>query len=425
MSVLDGQRETMSEVTFAGDLSAPDPVPEAGIDAAVRLLRDGRLFRYGEDRDSIPEAALLEQEFATYQGRKYCVAVNSGGCALFIAMKAAGVCSGDKVLVNAFTLAPVPGAIAHAGGEAVLVDINERYVVDLEDLDRKAAASGAKFLLLSFMRGHIPDMDAVTEICARHGITMIEDCAHTMGGGWDGRLTGTFGIAGCFSAQTFKQVNSGEGGLIVTDDEDLAARAILLSGSYMLYEQHRARPAMEVFERHRFTTPNCSMRMSGLVASLLRPQLATLDDRNRRWRHIYDCLAAKLAAVNGLNLPDRPAKEDFAPTSIQFSISPDLLNDRQLADFIQEADAHGVHVKWFGAPDPVGFTSRHDHWRYVDGTRAGAVPAADRILSRLCDFRLPLWLSDADCETIATVLKQAVAVAGFNETEANGNKSIA
>lgn len=425
MSVLDGHCETMGEVTFAGDLSAPDPIPEAGIDAAVRLLKDGRLFRYGEDRNSIPEAALLEQEFAAYQGRKYCVAVNSGGCALFIALKAAGVCPGDKVLINAFTLAPVPGAIAHAGGEAVLVDIDDRYVVDLEDLDRKAAASGAKFLLLSFMRGHIPDMDAVTGICARHGVTMIEDCAHTMGGGWDGRLTGTFGVAGCFSAQTFKQVNSGEGGLVVTDDEDLAARAILLSGSYMLYAQHRARPAMDVFERHRYTTPNCSMRMSGLVASLLRPQLATLDERNRRWRRIYDCLASELAPVNGLNLPARPAKEDFAPTSMQFSVSPDLLSDQQLLRFIQNADAHGVHVKWFGAPDPIGFTSRHDHWRYVDGTRAGAVPNADRVLSRLCDFRLPLWLSDADCRTIAAVLKQAVAAAGYTESDAGGIKSSA
>ncbi|WP_282606102.1 DegT/DnrJ/EryC1/StrS aminotransferase family protein [Pelagibius sp. Alg239-R121] len=418
MTALDGQCETMTGVVFAGDLSAPEPVPEAGIEAAVGLLRDGRLFRYGEDRNSIPEAALLEQEFADYQGRKFCVGVNSGGCALFIALKAAGVEAGDKVLVNAFTLAPVPGAISHAGGEPVLVDIDDRYVVDLEDLDRKAASSGARFLLMSYMRGHIPDMDAVVEICARHDITMIEDCAHTMGGGWDGRLTGTFGKAGCFSAQTFKQVNSGEGGLIVTDDEDLAARAVLLSGSYMLYAQHRARPSLEVFDRHRFTTPNCSMRMSGLVAGILRPQLAELEDRNLRWRHIYNRLAADLAGIEGLNLPVRPAKEDFAPTSMQFSVSRDVLDDTQLAQFIDEADAHGVHVKWFGAPDPIGFTSRHDHWRYIDGTRAGSVPNADRVLSRLCDFRLPLWLSDEDCRTIAAVLSEAIATARANRVSA-------
>lgn len=409
MAGSDGQCDKNAGAFFAGDLSAPESIPDEGIEAALGLLRDGRLFRYGEDRNSIPEAALLEEEFAAYQGRKFCVGVNSGGCALFIALKAAGVEPGDKVLVNAFTLAPVPGAIAHVGGDAVLVDINERLVVDLEDLDRKAAASGARFFLLSYMRGHIPDMDAVMAVCRRHGLIVIEDCAHTMGGGWDGRLTGTFGAVGCFSAQTFKQINGGEGGLIVTDDEDLAARAILLSGSYMLYAQHRARPALEVFERHRYSMPNCSMRMSGLVASLLRPQLALLDARNRRWRQIYDRLAEGLSKVEGISLPQRPEKEDFAPTSMQFSIEADCLDDLQLESFIREADARGVHIKWFGAPDPIGFTSRHDHWRYVDRAAAGPVPNADRLLSRLCDLRLPLWLSDEDCETIAAVVGEAMA----------------
>lgn len=411
MAGSDGQCDKNAGVVFAGDLSAPEPVPEAGIEAALGLLRDGRLFRYGEDRNSIPEAALLEEEFAAYQSRKFCVGVNSGGCALFIALKAAGVQAGDKVLVNAFTLAPVPGAIAHAGGDPVLVDIDDRYVVDLEDLECKAAESGARFFMLSYMRGHIPDMDAVMEVCRRHDLIVIEDCAHTMGGGWDGRLTGTFGAIGCFSAQTFKQINSGEGGLIVTDDEDLAARAILLSGSYMLYAQHRARPALEVFERHRYSMPNCSMRMSGLVASLLRPQLSALDERNLRWRQIYDRLAEGLAKIEGIILPRRPEKEDFAPTSMQFSVDPEVLDDLQLAGFIRDADAHGVHVKWFGAPDPIGFTSRHDHWRYVDKAAAGSVPNADRVLNRLCDLRLPQWLSDEDCGTIAAVLGEAMAKA--------------
>ena len=133
-------------VVFRKDLSTPDPIPEAGIEAAVRLMRDGRLFRYGEDRGSIAEAALLEEEFAQYMGAKFALGVNSGGCALFIALKAAGVEPGDPVLVNAFTLAPVPGAIAHAGGRAVLVDITESYLIDLDDLERKAAASGARVL---------------------------------------------------------------------------------------------------------------------------------------------------------------------------------------------------------------------------------------------------------------------------------------
>lgn len=397
----------VNRARFNGDLSRPDPIPDDGIDAAVALMRDGRLFRYGEDRGSLPEAAMLEEEFAAYTGRKYCVGINSGGCALFVAMKAAGVEAGDKVLVNAFTLAPVPGAIAHAGAEPVLVDITERTVIDIDDLERKAADTGARYLMLSYMRGHIPDMDALMAVCERHDLIVIEDCAHTMGAGWDGRLTGSFGKVACFSTQTFKHINSGEGGLLVTDDEDIAARAILLSGSYMLYEQHRARPSMEVFERHRYTMPNCSMRMSSLVASVLRPQLRELDVRNAAWRQAYDWLAPQLDAIDHIKMPVRPAGEEFVPSSLQFLLQN--LSAAQCERFLAEADEHGVHIKWFGKPDPIGFTSRHDHWRYI-GER-GSVPCADQILSELCDFRLPLSLTEEDCATIATVLRQAMDAA--------------
>lgn len=394
-----------NRTTFEGDLSAPDPIPEAGIDAATRLMRDGRLFRYGEDRGSIPEAAMLEEEFAAYMGMKYCVGLNSGGCALYIALKSAGVEAGDKVLLNAFTLAPVPGAIDHAGGVAVLVDIDGRFVIDIDDLDRKASESGAKFLMLSYMRGHIPDMDRLMAVCKKHKLIVIEDCAHTMGAGWNGQLTGTFGDVACFSTQTFKHVNSGEGGLLVTNNEDIAARAVLRSGSYMLYAQHRARPDMDVFEKYRASTPNCSMRMSGLVASILRPQLTELDERNRKWRHMYDVLAPMIDAIDHLSMPIRPEKEGFVPSSLQFMISG--IDDAQITRFLSEADAHGVHVKWFGADIPIGFTSRHDHWTYVDQTND--VPNADAVLHGLCDIRLPLWLSDNDCQTLADVLAQAMS----------------
>ena len=192
---------------------------------------------------------------------------------MFIALKAVGVKAGDKVLTSTFTLAPVPGAIAHAGAQAVLVETTADYLTDLADLERKAISSGAKVLLLSHMRGHISDLQAVRMICDRHGIALIEDCAHTMGAKWDGRHTGTWGKVGCYSAQTYKHINSGEGGLLVTDDDDVAAQAILMSGCYMMYDQHLLRPPAEVFERWKYVTPNFSMRMSNLAASLLRPQI--------------------------------------------------------------------------------------------------------------------------------------------------------
>ncbi len=229
------------------DLSQPPSIPEEGIERAVGVLRSGWLHRYGETLGDRSEVSLLEEAFAASVGAQYCVAANSCGSTMFLALVCSGVKRGDKVLMNAFTLAPVPGAIAHAGADHVLVEITPDLTMDLADFEAKAIASGAKHLLLSHMRGHITDLVAVMEIAARHGITVIEDCAHTMGASWAGKPTGTYGRVGCYSLQAYKHINGGEGGLLVTDDADIAARAILHSGSYMLYGQHRLRPSDEVF----------------------------------------------------------------------------------------------------------------------------------------------------------------------------------
>ena len=165
------------------DLSEAAPIPEDGVQRAVEIMRGGRLTRYGEFGGSGSEVAALERDFADYMGSRYALAVNSGGAALFIALLCAGVQRGDRVLVNAFTLAPVPGAVAHAGAEPVYVECNDRYLVDLDDLDHKAGL-GARVLLLSHMRGHIADMDAVAAICRRHDLVLVEDCAHTLGAHW-------------------------------------------------------------------------------------------------------------------------------------------------------------------------------------------------------------------------------------------------
>ena len=389
---------------FTKDLSAPDPIPEAGIERAVELMRSGRLHRYGEVQGEELEVVALEREYAEYMGMKYCVGLNSAGCALFVALKSAGVEPGDKVLVNAFTLAPVPGAIAHCSAQAVLVEITDDYLIDLADLRSKAASSGAKFLMLSHMRGHIVDMEAVTHLCAELGITMIEDCAHTMGASWHGRLTGTYGAAACFSTQTFKHINSGEGGLLVTDDEDIAARAILYSGSYMLYEQHGARPSMEVFERWKGATPNFSMRMSSLAAALLRAQLPLMEERAATWNRLYAALADRFAEVPHIRLPERDPKEGYVASSIQFSVVG--LTEDAMETFQKEADGLGVHLKWFGREQALGFTSSHHNWEYLQNKTS--MPQTDGVMHGLFDMRIPLGLTDEDVDAIGQVVLGAM-----------------
>ncbi len=390
------------QAAFSGNLAAPPPIPAAGREAAARLMEHGLLFRYAETGTGAPETALLEEEFAAYTGARYCVATNSCGCALFLALRGAGVGPGDRVLLNAFTLAPAPGAIAHAGAEPVLVDITENLTVDLDDLRRKARSSGARHLLLSHMRGHFADLDAVAAICAEAELTLIEDCAHTTGARWNDRPTGRFGLAGCFSAQSYKHLNGGEGGLIVTDDPDLAARVTLMSGSYMLYAQHRARPELPVFERWRLDMPNFSMRMNGLTAAVVRPQLADLDARVTRWRAIHARVAARLARAQRIRLPEVADGANPAPTSIQFLLQG--MDAAGIAGLIERAAARGVPIKWFGAEAPAGFTSRPDHWRYIPG--AETPPRAAGILERLCDVRLPLELTDDEADAIGEIIAE-------------------
>jgi len=364
-------------------------------------MSSGHLFRYGETGAAITDAALLERDFARLIGRSYAIAFNSCGASLAVGLRASGVTTGDDVLMNAFTLAPVPGAIAHVGANPILVEIDENYCVDLDSLRRSADATGAKHFLLSYMRGHIPDMNAVLAICEERGITVIEDCAHTMGATWAGRPTGSLGTVGCFSTQTFKHANSGEGGLLVTDDPDIAAQAVLLSGSYMLYEQHGAAPNHEHFERHRLTTPNWSMRMSALAAALVHPQLELLPERAAIWRRLYHRVAHGLRDHPGLHLPAR--LDGFVPSSIQFTVL-DRSND-DMQRWLGRCADHGLHIKWFGADEPVGFTSRFDHWRYADEQSLAATLAT---LRGLCDIRLPLSLTDADCDTIAAIVTQTL-----------------
>jgi dTDP-4-amino-4,6-dideoxygalactose transaminase len=386
---------------FTGNFTQQEPIPEEAIARAVEVMRSGRLHRYNVAAGETDETALLEVDFAKYVGAKYCLAVASGGYAMQMALRAFGLKAGEQVLTNAFTLSPVPGAIAAAGGQPVFVETTADLVIDLDDLQRKAASSKPRLLLLSHMRGHIADMDRLMSLAQKLELSAIEDCAHTMGAAWKGIPTGRHGLAGCYSTQTYKHINSGEGGFLVSDDPKFMARAVILSGSYMLYRRHLAGPAPEHYRDIKLDTPNCSGRMDNLRAAILRPQLKRLDENRERWNLLYRTVENALRDVAGLALRRRPQEETFVGSSIQFRVVG--LRPDRIPDFLARCKSSGVELKWFGASEPVAYTSKHDSWRYAG---AQSMPQTDEVLSTLCDMRLPLTFSKQNCEIVGEIIRE-------------------
>ncbi|MEC7651059.1 MAG: aminotransferase class I/II-fold pyridoxal phosphate-dependent enzyme [Pseudomonadota bacterium] len=390
---------------FTKPFTQQEPIPAAAIERAVEVMQSGRLHRYNLAEGDANEASQLEREYAEWQGVDYCVACTSGGYAIQLALRACGVEPGDRVLANAYTLAPVPGAIHNVGGVPVLVDIDSNYHIDMKDLEAKAKQTGARFLLLSHMRGHIADMDRLTEICDRLDICLIEDCAHTMGASWRNRKSGNFGRAAAVSTQTYKHMNSGEGGFLTTNDPVVAARAVVSSGSYMLYGRHGAIPAEEVFRDVRLHAPNYSGRMDHLRAVLLRAQLPALEDSVARWNVLYDRLAARLAAMEGIVIPARRQEEFYVGSSIQFRA--EALTREQVPQLMATCAARGVELKWFGDDEPKAFTSRYDSWKYIDDLPH--LPGTLAVLEKTLDMRVPLTFDVDDCELIADIIEDEVA----------------
>ncbi len=195
-----------------------EPIPEAARAEIDRLLTSGDLFRY-----TAPEGApvaLLEAEFAELMGARYALAVSSCSAALFLSLKALDLPRGARVLIPAFTFAAVPSAVVHADCVPVLVEVGENYRVDMADFAAKLPTAQPA-VLISHMRGHTSDMDAIMALCDARGIPVIEDAAHSLGTTWAWRNIGTIGKVGCFSFQSYKLVNAGEGGILITDDPEI------------------------------------------------------------------------------------------------------------------------------------------------------------------------------------------------------------
>lgn len=381
------------------NLTAAEPIPDAARDEVARILNSGDLFRYTSANSPV---ALLEAEFAQALGSRFALAVSSCSAALFLSLKALDLPREARVLIPAFTFAAVPSSVVHADCVPVLCECGPDYRLDMDDFRAKLPQCAA--VIISHMRGHTSDMDAVLAACDAAGVPVIEDAAHSLGTTWGGRNIGTLGRIGCFSFQSYKMLNAGEGGIMITDDADLIARAIIMSGAYE--HNWRKHPVLhEAFAKWQNRLPLYNLRLNTLSATLIRPQLEVLAERVRAGRRNHDHVAGILARHPLIDVPEPLGPEERAPDSIQFNLVG--VSDAQADLIVRHAADQGLSLQIFGRTSD----NARAFWNWQFLGDVPELPKTRAMLERACDVRLPARLTLEECETVADVILASVSAA--------------
>jgi dTDP-4-amino-4,6-dideoxygalactose transaminase len=384
----------------AFDVFDAEPIPDCARAEVEALLKSGDLFRYTAPTDQPTPVARLEHEFAALMGVKYALALNSCSSAIFLSLRALDIKPNDPVLIPAFTFAAVPSAVIHAGGRPVLVEVGENYRIDLADFEAKLTPQIAA-VVISHMRGHTSDMGAIMALCNARGVPVIEDAAHSLGTLWQGQKIGTLGKLGCFSFQSYKMVNGGEGGMLITNDEDIIAKAVIMSGAY---EHNWQKHGLNIttFTAYQNSLPLFNLRMNNLSATIIRPQLSELKRRVRDGRRNHDHVAALLNKSPWLDVPKPLEGEVRAPDSIQFNLIG--FSEAEARNLMAISGAQNMPISVFG----LNTDNARAFWNWTFIGDVPDLPKTRAMLMRACDMRLPARLTLAQLDSIAQNILAAV-----------------
>lgn len=239
----------------------------------------------------------FERNFSALTGTKYAVGVGSGTDALLLSLKALGVDKGDEVITTPYTFFATVGAIVTAGAKPVFVDIGEDYNIDPKKIEA-AITERTRVILPVHWAGLVADMDAIQTVATRHGLEIVEDACHAITATYRGRLAGSFGATGCFSMHPLKNLNVwGDGGVIVTNREDLHQRLVLLRNHGLINRDY-----CEVWAYNsRLDT------LQAIVANhTMEKKLSNIGDSRIR---NADYLDRALRGTTGVTIPGRPADQ--------------------------------------------------------------------------------------------------------------------
>ena len=302
-----------------------------------------------------PRTVELEEAFARYSGARHAVAVSSCSAALHLACDAAGLGPGNEVVVPSLTFASTVNAIAHVGARPCFADIaaaTEPWL-SLESVEAAIGPHTRAILTMAY-GGHLGETAAIAELASERDLILLEDAAHACGSWYDGRHAGTFGLSGSFSFSGSKNIGIGEGGMLTTDDDELAARVARRRwhglSSQAWDRHHKAAPKYELADT------GFNYRLDDPKAALVHSLLGRLDDENRRRAAIdgaYREGFAELEAIEPTAAPDPQARSSYCMFTAVLAESID--RDRFRAALAAKGVQTTVHYP------PVHLGANHAH----------------------------------------------------------------
>jgi dTDP-4-amino-4,6-dideoxygalactose transaminase len=349
-----------------------------------------------------PKVAQLEREFREYKGAPYAVAVNSCTAALHLSMLAAGIGPGDEVITTALTFAATVNAIIHAGAKPVLADVDPvTFNIDPRQVAAKITNRTRAILPVHFA-GRACDMDALVAIAQRHGLMIIEDCAHAVETTYKGRQAGTFGNFGCFSFYVTKNMTTGEGGMILTIDEKDADRLKILALHGMSKDAWR-RFSDEGYKHYYVVDCGYKYNMMDIQAAIGIHQLQRIQINWERRREIWATYQSELSDVP-LTLPAPPDEETrhayHLYTVLVDSQRAGLTRDQFIADVTAENVGVGVHYQSI----PV-----HPYYQERLGWRPEDYPHSLRIGQQTVSLPLSAKLTNRDVSDVVHAVRKVLS----------------
>lgn len=345
-----------------------------------------------------PRVARFEDEFGEYVGAECAVAVNSCTAGLHLAMMGLELSPGDEVLVPAMTFAATANAVIHAGGRPVLADVDRETMCITPEAIEASLTPRTRAIVPVHFAGRPCEIESIVALARREGLAVVEDCAHAVETLVDGRHAGTFGDFGAFSFYVTKNVVTGEGGMVVTADEEAAARIKTLA-LHGLSADAWSRFSDEGYKHYEVVEPGFKYNMMDLQAALGVHQLArveaNLERRREIWRRYDEAFA---------DLPLRTPPAEQPGTRHARHLYTVLLDLERLDRTRDEAllDLHGRNI---GSGVHYRALHLHPYYREAGGYASGDFPNAEWISERTMSLPLSPKLTDEDVEDVIDAVR--------------------